>query len=78
LVAARRLAPDWFSYVLAEAFPLEASHKHLIFNRDPKFGFEVIAAVKAIRIIPKRLPSVGRILNVRHSDLENYTGNSVR
>jgi hypothetical protein len=26
----------------------------LIFNRDEKFGFEVIAAVKAIRIIPKR------------------------
>src|SRR5215469_16384300 len=36
-------------------FPREqASHKYLIFDRDQKFGFEVIAAVKATRIIPKR------------------------
>jgi transposase InsO family protein len=39
---------------LREAFPFEASHKYLILDRDQKFGFEVIAAVKATRIIPKR------------------------
>jgi len=39
---------------LREAFPFEASHKYLIFDRDQKFGFEVIAAVKATRMIPKR------------------------
>jgi putative transposase len=44
----------WIIQQLREAFPLEASHKYLIFDRDQKFGFEVIAAVKATRIIPKR------------------------
>ena len=34
---------------LREAFPFEASHKYLIFDRDQKFGFEVIAAVTATR-----------------------------
>ena len=38
---------------VARGVPL-ASHKYLIFDRDQKFGFEVIAAVKATRIIPKR------------------------
>ena len=33
---------------------MKPSHKYLIFDRDQKFGFEVIAAVKATRIIPKR------------------------
>ena len=44
----------WIMQQLREAFPFEASHKYLIFDRDQKFGFEVIAAVKATRIIPKR------------------------
>jgi len=44
----------WITQQLREAFPLEASLKYLIFDRDRKFGFEVITAVKAIRIIPKR------------------------
>jgi putative transposase len=44
----------WIIQQLREAFPFEASHKYLIFDRDQKFGFEVIAAVKATRIIPKR------------------------
>jgi len=30
---------------LREAFPIEAPRKYLIFDRDQKFGFEVIAAV---------------------------------
>jgi hypothetical protein len=44
----------WIIQQLREAFPFEASRKYLIFGRDQKFGFEVIAAVKAARIIPKR------------------------
>src|SRR5664279_2747317 len=44
----------WITQQLREAFPFEASHKYLIFDRDRKFGFEVIAAVKATRIIPRR------------------------
>jgi putative transposase len=44
----------WIIQQLREAFPFEASHKYLIFDHDQKFGFEVIAAVKATRIISKR------------------------
>ena len=44
----------WIIQQLREAFPFEASHKYLIFDRDQKFGFEVIAAVNATRIIPKQ------------------------
>src|SRR6266403_5744460 len=44
----------WIIQQLREAFPFEASHKYLILDRDQKFGLEVIAAVKATRIIPKR------------------------
>jgi putative transposase len=44
----------WIIQQLREAFPFEASHKYLIFDRDQKFGFELIAAVKTTRIIPKR------------------------
>jgi putative transposase len=44
----------WLIQQLREAFSFEAAHKYLIFDRDQKFGFEVIAAVKATRIIPKR------------------------
>src|SRR5436853_4675453 len=44
----------WIIQQLREAFPFEASQKYLIFDRDQKFGFEVIAAVKATRIIPKQ------------------------
>jgi len=44
----------WIIQQRREAFPFEAFRKYLIFDRDQKFGFEVIAAVKATRIIPKR------------------------
>jgi hypothetical protein len=40
----------WIIQQLREAFPSEASLKYLIFDRDRKFGFEVITAVKATRI----------------------------
>src|SRR5664279_5332794 len=46
----------WITQQLREAFPFETSLKYLIFDRDRKFGFEVIAAVKATRIIPRRTP----------------------
>jgi putative transposase len=41
---------SWIIQQLREAFPFEASHKYLIFDRDQKFGFEVIAAVTATMI----------------------------
>jgi hypothetical protein len=44
----------WIIQQLREAFPFEASHKYLIFDRDQKFGIEVIAAVKATSSIPKQ------------------------
>lgn len=44
----------WIIQQLREAFPFEASHKYLIFDRDQKFGSEVIAAVTGMRMIPKR------------------------
>jgi len=44
----------WIIQQLREALPFEAPQKYLIFDRDQKFGFEVIAAVKATRIIPKQ------------------------
>ena len=44
----------WIIQQLREAFPFEAPQKYLIFDRDQKFGFEVIAAVNATRIIPKQ------------------------
>jgi len=44
----------WIIQQLREAFAFETSRKYLIFDRDQKFGFEVISAVKATRIIPKR------------------------
>jgi putative transposase len=44
----------WIIRQLREAFPFEASHKYLIFDRDQKFGFEVIAEVNATKIIPKQ------------------------
>jgi len=43
----------WITQQLREAFPFAASRKYLIFDRDRKFGFEVLTAVNAIRIIPK-------------------------
>jgi hypothetical protein len=42
----------WIMQQLREVFPFEASHKYLIFDRDQKFGFEVIAAVKTTRSFP--------------------------
>jgi putative transposase len=44
----------WIIQQLRETFPFAASHNYLIFDRDQKFGFAVIAAVKATGIIPKR------------------------
>src|SRR5258708_22944288 len=44
----------WIIQQLREAFPFQASHKYLIFDRDQKFGCEVIAAAKATKMIPKQ------------------------
>ena len=39
---------------LREAFPFEASHKFMILDRDKKFDFDVIAAIRAMGSRPKR------------------------
>lgn len=50
----RNPTSGWVVQQLREAFPFELSHKHLIFDRDAKFGHEVIAAVKAMGCTAKR------------------------
>jgi putative transposase len=50
----RNPTSHWVVQQLREAFPFEPSHKYLIFDRDAKFGPEVIAAVKAVGRAPKR------------------------
>lgn len=44
----------WVVQQLREAFPFESQHKYLIFDRDAKFGTEVLAAVRAMDCKPKR------------------------
>jgi putative transposase len=44
----------WVVQQLREAFPYESAKKHLIFDRDSKFGVEVVAAVKAMGSKPRR------------------------
>jgi len=50
----RHPTAHWVVQQLREAFPYESSHKYLIFDRDKKLGFEVIAAVKDMGSTPKR------------------------
>jgi hypothetical protein len=50
----RNPTSHWVVQQSREAFPFELSHKYLIFDRDAKFGPEVIAAVKAMGSTPKR------------------------
>jgi len=45
---------SWVVQQLREAFPYDSKHKYLIFDRDAKFGFEVIEAVKAFGSTPVR------------------------
>jgi hypothetical protein len=45
---------SWVVQQLREAFPYDSTHKYLIFDRDAKFGFEVIEAVKAFGSKPVR------------------------
>jgi putative transposase len=44
----------WVIQQLREAFPFELSHKYLIFDRDAKFGVDIIAAVKTLGVAPTR------------------------
>src|SRR5947209_14426395 len=52
--ATRNPSSHWVVQQLREAFPFEAVYKYMIFDRDAKFGPEVIAAVKVIGTTPKR------------------------
>jgi putative transposase len=44
----------WIAQQLREAFPAEHQHELLIFDRDAKFGNEVISAVNSIELAPVR------------------------
>ena len=50
----RNPTSHWVVQQLREAFPFEMSHKYLIFDRDAKFGTDIIAAVKTLGITPTR------------------------
>jgi putative transposase len=44
----------WVVQQLREAFPYDSAPRFLIFDRDRKYGFEVPAAVRSLRITPIR------------------------
>lgn len=50
----RMATSSWVVQQLREALPYDSTHKYLIFDRDAKFGFEVIEAVKAFGSKPIR------------------------
>ncbi|MGO9641931.1 MAG: hypothetical protein ACLP1Y_11580 [Candidatus Acidiferrales bacterium] len=54
----------WITQQLREAFPFETSLKYMIFDRDRKFEFEVIATVTGMRMIPKRTSFRSRCLSI--------------
>lgn len=47
---------SWIVQQLREAFPFEWAPKYLIFDRDAKYGVEVVAAVRSLPIKPVRTP----------------------
>jgi hypothetical protein len=57
-VTSRRAATSdkvtWVVHQLREAIPYDSSSKYLLFDRDTKFGFEVLAAVKSMGTKPVR------------------------
>jgi transposase InsO family protein len=44
----------WIVQQLREAFPFESAPRFLIFDRDAKYGLEVPAAVRSLKISPVR------------------------
>jgi putative transposase len=44
----------WIVQQLREAFPFELAPRFLIFDRDAKYGLEVQAAIRSLRMIPVR------------------------
>ena len=44
----------WIAQQLREAFPDDHPHKYVIFDRDAKFGIEVLAAAQAIELASVR------------------------
>jgi putative transposase len=44
----------WIAQQLREAFPAEHRHQYLIFDRDGKFGNEVLLAVQSIELASVR------------------------
>jgi transposase InsO family protein len=44
----------WIVQQLREAFPYESAFRHLILDRDKKFGLEVITAIRSLQMSPVR------------------------
>src|SRR5215470_13809630 len=44
----------WIVQQLREAFPFDSARKFLIFDRDAKYGMEIPAAVRSLRMRPVR------------------------
>ena len=47
-------ASTWIVQQLREAFPFESVSRFLLFDRDAKYGFEVLAAVRSLKMNPVR------------------------
>jgi putative transposase len=45
---------SWIIQQLREAFPFESASRYLIFDRDAKYGLEVAAAVRSLKMSPVR------------------------
>jgi putative transposase len=45
---------SWIIQQLREAFPFESTTRHLILDRDGKYGLEVLAAIRSLNIRPVR------------------------
>jgi transposase InsO family protein len=50
----RNPSSDWIVQQLQEAFSFESAHRFLIFDRDGKYGAEVPAVVRSLKIRPIR------------------------
>jgi putative transposase len=51
----RHPTSTWVDHQQREAFPYDSSSKYPLFDRDTKFGFEVLAAVKSMGTKPVRI-----------------------
>jgi len=67
----RQPTSGWIVQQLREAFPFDSSAKYLLFDRDTRFGFEVLAAVKSLGTKPVRTLSFAKTPQGPESGLRN-------